>query len=163
MERLIVKKEGVLMDSSNVIIQIGKQKYDNFIKENLSNENYKIDEDSLNYRKISVSDDDLIFEFERKSDLLFSVEINDLSGKVFIPPEPFNNVMNRSQVQSFLGAPIHSLPPRKVLGIQTGWIEQYSWSDEQKLSVLIYHTYESEVIDGLIFMPTSKVSWGEER
>ncbi|KIF51924.1 DUF6392 family protein [Vibrio owensii] len=151
------------MDSSNVIIQIDKQKYDNFIKENLSNENYKIYEDSLNYRKISVSDDDLIFEFNRKSNLLFSVEINDLSGKIFIPSEPFNNVMNRSQVQSFFGDPINSLPPRKALGIQTGWIEQYSWSDEQNLSVLIYHTYESEVIDGLIFMPASKVSWGEER
>ena len=152
----------VLMDVLNFIAQIGNQTYENFIKENLSNGRYSIDEDSLDHRRISVSDDDLIIEFDRKLNLLFSVEVNDLNGKVFRLPDPFSSVLSRSQVQSLFGDPIYSVPPKKILIIQTGWVEQYSWSDEKSLSVLVYYTYESEVINGLIFMPTSGVSWGEE-
>ncbi|YCO02278.1 DUF6392 family protein [Vibrio sp. VNB-15] len=151
-----------MIDVLNFIDQIGNQTYENFIKENLSNGKYSIDEDSLDYRRISVSDDDLIIEFDRKSNLLFSVEVNDLNGKVFRLPEPFSSVLSRSQVQSLFGDPIYSVPPKKILSIQTGWVEQYSWSDEKNLSVLVYYTYENEVINGLIFMPTSGVSWGEE-
>ncbi|WP_104041746.1 DUF6392 family protein [Vibrio hyugaensis] len=119
------------MDVLNFIDQIGNQTYESFIKENLSNGKYSIDEDSLDYRRISVSDDDLIIEFDRKSNLLFSVEVNDLSGKVFRLPEPFSSVLNRSQIQSLFGDPIYSVPPKKLLSIQTGWVGQYSWSDEK--------------------------------
>ena len=133
------------MDVLNFIDQIGNQTYENFIKENLSNGKYSIDEDSLDYRRISVSDDDLIIEFDRKSNLLFSVEVNDLNGKVFRLSEPFSSVLSRSQVQSLFGAPIYSVPPKKILSIQTGWVEQYSWSDEKNLSVLVYYTYKNEI------------------
>ncbi len=148
------------MNSLDFINKIGITRYTNLVDEKYLEDVSEFDEDDIDFKNLYLDDYGLILEFYKFSEILNSVEINNIESVLNILPEPFEKNMMRNDVIDILGNPIVSRPPRKILTIQTGGVDQFYWLEDKSISVLAYYHYDSLKLKTVSFLPSNQVSWG---
>ncbi len=148
------------MNPLDFINKIGITTYKNLVDKNFLEEVSEFDEDDIDFKSVYLDDYGLILEFYKSSDILNSVEISNIESIRNILPEPFKKNMTRNDVIDILGNPIDSRPPRKILTIQTGGVDQFYWLEDKSISVLAYYHYDSLKLKTVSFLPSDQVSWG---
>ncbi len=155
-------KRVVLMILIDLVNKIGSSTYDDLVQESILDGNGIFDEDSLDYFRVDIGNGDLILEFECQTSKLFSISLSNFCMKTITVPEMFRKRLARSEVIEIFGEPIKSKPPRKIISIQTGGVDQFYYEKSENITILVYYDYESKIANTFTFIPTDGVTWGKD-
>ncbi len=150
------------MDVLVLMNNIGIYSYEDLREKELISGDFVFDDDPLEYRQVISESSGLLLEFSKSTSLLAKVEVENIESDKNLLPLPFKPDMHRDAVLNLLGEPVFSKPPRKIINIQTGGVDQFYWGGDNKISVLVYYHPETKKISTVAFKPTSNVSWGRQ-
>lgn len=68
--------------------------------------------------------------------------------------------MVRSDVLELLGPPIACKPPRKIISLFTGGVDQFNYKDQSSLAMLVYYHYEGLGLKAIKLKDSQAISWG---
>ncbi|WP_186175404.1 DUF6392 family protein [Vibrio jasicida] len=142
------------------IERIGTYTYQDFVDGEHLKGDVELDQDDIGEFSASMDKYGLTLIFAKKSSLLVCVEILNIDTIYNMLPTPLEVSMVRSDVLELLGPPIASKPPRKIISLFTGGVDQFNYKEQSSLAMLVYYHYEGLGIKAIKFKDSQAISWG---
>ncbi|WP_199481400.1 DUF6392 family protein [Vibrio owensii] len=148
------------MEALFFIERIGTYTYQDFIDGEHLPGDIELDQDDIEEFSVSIYKYGLTLIFSKKSSLLVCVEVLNIDTIYNMLPSPLEVSMVRSDVLELLGPPITSKPPRRIINIFTGGVDQFNYNGQSSLGMLVYYHYEGLGIKTIKFKDSHTISWG---